>query len=72
MVGRKGFDCLGRREARPARSDKTAEGDDVRVTLTHDEYVARVEAAAASLRARNAAWLSARPVAATALHRIIA
>jgi hypothetical protein len=29
------------------------------VTLTDDEYVARVQGAAASLRARNAAWLEA-------------
>ena len=29
------------------------------MTLTDDEYVARVEGAAASLRARNAAWLEA-------------
>jgi hypothetical protein len=29
------------------------------VTLTDDEYLARMEAANASLRARNAAWLEA-------------
>ena len=29
------------------------------MTLTDDEYVARVQGAAASLQARNAAWLEA-------------